>query len=154
ELLLEPLADEGLQLAERDLDLAHVEDEIAAIGAIAPRVGHAERAPAAASSDADPRRVRAAGAEGARAAAADPPVAALVPLSLLREALLEEAPKLGRIEGLEHGALLFGEIGELRRIAEPALDLVGHDEARGLDPREGGAEGLVEGVELRLRVHE
>src|SRR5690606_22294294 len=84
----------------------------------------------------------------------DPAVAALVALLLLGEALLEEAAELGRIERLEHGPLLVGEEREPRRIGEPALDLVGDHEAEALDALEGGPEGLVEGVELGLGVHE
>ena len=153
ELELVALAREGPELAERDLDLAHVEHEVRAVRAVGARVGHGHRALSAAlGPDAHPRGVGAVGAEGARAARANPPVAAVVPLLLLLEALLEELPQRLGVEVLEHLELLGREALAHLRIAQPLFELLRELRRLRLHALEAREVRLVEGVEVRLGV--
>ena len=125
ELELVALARERAELAERDLDLAHVEHEVGAVRPVVARVGDGHRAASAAlRAHAHPRGVRPVRAEGARAAGANPAVAAVVALLLLLQALLEELAQLLEVEVLEHRELLGREVLAHLRVAQPLLELL------------------------------
>ena len=75
-------------------------------------------------------------------------------LLLLAEALLEEAPQLLGVDGLERGEILGAELAARLRVLEPLLELVQDLHAGDLDPAGSGGERLVERVEVLLAVDE
>src|SRR5690606_30556669 len=120
ELLLGALAAEPAQAPQREVDLPHVEDQIAPVLAEAPLGRHLHGGAAAArAADPEPGRVGARVSERRGAAGADPAVAAVVALLLLAQALLEAAAQLVEVEPLEHASLLLAEPLEQARVAQP-----------------------------------
>jgi hypothetical protein len=154
ELKLGTFARERAQFAQCHLDLAHVEDDVGAIGPVGPRVRDPHGAPASAERpDAQSRGVRAVGTERARAAGAYPSVAAVVPLLLLAQSLLEQAQELIQAKVLEHRELLGGEVLSSLWITQPFVELFHQVERLGLDAAKAREEGLVEGVEVGFIMH-
>ncbi len=154
ELELRPFALERAQLSERDLHLAHVEDEVRAVRLVPARVGDRHRAPSAPlRADPDAARMRAVRAERARPAGPDPAIPSVVALLLLLHPLFEELPERLHVDRLEHLALFVGELAPVPRISEPLVELLQEVRPHPLDPAEVMAEGLIEGVEVALPVH-
>src|SRR5262249_15329804 len=119
------------------------------------RAGAGDGAAAAggAFADGDARRMGAAAAMRRGAARAHPPVAAVVALALLLQALLEATARLGEVERLEELALLVGELAARRVVLEPVEELLGDLQRLDLDAVEVAGEGGVEGVEVLLAMH-
>jgi hypothetical protein len=155
ELALGALAREGPQLAKGELDLPHVEDDVAAVALVGARVGRLDRASSSGMfAHAQAARVYPLPSERRSASRSDPSVSAVVPLFLLAQALLEKALQLGEIEGLEQRALFVGELGALGGILQPCQELVGDCLGVGVDAAKVGGERYVERVEVCLAVDE
>src|SRR5690606_19214340 len=89
ELLLRAFATEPAQPAQRHVDLANIEHDVAPVLLEHASVGDRHRASPAAATDAHAGRVRPPRAKRRRAAGADPAVALVVALLLLAQPLLE-----------------------------------------------------------------
>ncbi len=136
----------------RDLDVARVELDVAvqiAEGALVPDLDRAAVA-AAGLPDPDALGVVAVGAEGARAAGADPLVAARVAPLLLREPLLERLHQLVPAAQRLDLRLVLGREQALELLAQPLLRDLGADVEQRVHALEIGGEREVVAVELRL----
>ena len=159
ELLRRPVAGPAAQALERDLDVAGADlDAVVEVAKLAP-VPDLDRAAVAAFVLADPHTlgVVAIGAEGRGAGGADPFRPALVAPLLFGESLFQRFHELVETaERLDFGHLLAAEVflGELPQPVGGEVDrlqnLVDRD---GLEPLEGGGEGLVEAVDIALVLH-
>src|SRR5206468_849819 len=123
ELFQRALATEPAQVAQRHVDLANVEHDVAPVLLEHPLIRDGHRAAPATTADAHAGRVRPARAKWRRAAGADPAVALVVALFLLLEALLELGAQLLEVELTERLALLLGQALERLRVHQPLLQL-------------------------------
>ncbi len=121
---------EGAQLAECHLHLPHVENEIAAIAAIPPRVhGPHEATPstpggALAGPQTDAAGVVTPRAKGRRAAGADPVTAPIVTLLLLFHALFEHAFQLFDVDFFERRPVFFREFPAGHGVLQPSFEII------------------------------
>ena len=137
------------QAAQRQADLARVENAVGAQVAIAPRAGDLNRGAAAtAAADANAGGMLAAVAEGRRAAGADPAVAAVVALLLLFEQLAKSRGQLVEVEGSQLRPIFVADFRQ-DRVLEPFEQLVADVEAR-LDAGEERGERPIVGVVVRF----
>ena len=156
ELVVGAFADERAELAQGDLDLAHVEHEVGAIGPIDARVGDGHRAarPPPLGPDAHARGVRALArrtgwcrrcrSSGCRRRAA---------LSARASAPRRAGGARSKSRRSKQRALLRRELLARLGSSQPLVELLREieREARLLDAAEVRGEGLVEGVEVAPR---
>src|SRR5262249_5387077 len=156
ELGLRTAARELAQTAQRDAELAHVEDQVGAVVAEAPLLGHLHGgATLGRATDPDSRRMDAAVAAGSPTPRAAPAIAAVVSLGLLGQGLQELAHELVGVQTFECCELFRRQLRKVLRIAQPLEELLRYLVAeRPLDSPEHPGEDPVVRVEVGLALHQ